>query len=129
MLYKIFKNSNFIRFSFVGLISTFINLFVYYLIFNITQNISLASSLGYFTGLVNSFIFSRIWVFKVKKIKLYKSFIIFLIVYILGWLGMLIVINIMNFLGAHYLVAWLAGTCYSLVNNYIGSKKFVFINN
>ena len=54
------------RFIVVGFLSTLIN----YLVFNITYtfsgNIVLSSYLGYFLGLINSFIFGKKWVFNVQ---------------------------------------------------------------
>ena len=78
-------------------------------------------------GLFNSFILSKIWVFKKSQdIKFNRSFFIFLLIYILGALEMALLINILVSLIGNYQIAWFFGAFVAAVNNFLGSKYFVF---
>ena len=120
------KNQIF-RFIISGLISTFINFLVYSLIYSIFKNIIFASIFGYSTGLITSFILAKIWVFRDNsQKKIFKSFFIFCIIYFLGGLEMSLIIIFLNQLLINHKFSWLCGTFIAALNNYLGSKYFLF---
>ena len=118
-----------LKFIIVGLISNVLNFGVYTLVYKLTFSINLASFLGYVVGLVNSFLFSKNWVFNnSKKLKLDKTFIIFTLIYFLGGLEMTIIINTVNENIQDYRLAWICGAIVAAINNYLGSKYLLFEN-
>ena len=120
-IYQIF------RFIISGLIATCINFLAYNSFYLIFKNIILASFIGYSIGLLVSFLFAKIWVFRDNsKKRIFKSFFIFCSIYILGGLEMTIIILILNKLFENYKVAWLFGACIGALNNFLGSKYFLF---
>lgn len=115
------------RFFISGLISTFINFLVFNSFYLIFKNIIFASLLGYSTGILTSFIFAKIWVFRVNSQKqIIKSFFIFCLIYFLGGLEMSLIIILLSRLIDNYKIAWLFGSFIGALNNYLGSKYFLF---
>ena len=115
------------RFFISGLISTFINFLVFNSFYLIFKNIIFASLLGYSTGILTSFIFAKIWVFRVNSQKrIIKSFFIFCLIYFLGGLEMSLIIILLSRLIDNYKIAWLFGAFIGALNNYLGSKYFLF---
>ena len=55
------------RFILIGFFSTFINYLTFNMIYTFSSNVILSSYLGYFIGLINSFIFGKKWVFNVQE--------------------------------------------------------------
>ena len=120
------KNQIF-RFFVSGVIAASINFLVFNSFYLISKKILLASFLGYSTGLLSSFIFAKIWVFRENsQRKILKSFFIFSLIYFLGGLEMSLVIVCLNKLIDNYKVAWLFGAFIGALNNYLGSTYFVF---
>ncbi len=126
---KLFKENKYEIFRFIlsGLISTCINFFVYNFIYIIFKNIIFASIFGYSTGLLSSFIFAKIWVFRDNsQNKIFKSFFIFCVIYFLGGLEMSLIIYFLNNLVINHRISWLCGTFIGALNNYLGSKYLLF---
>ena len=126
---KLFKQNQYQIFRFIisGLISTCINFIIYSLIYSIFKNIFFASLFGYSTGLLSSFVLAKIWVFKDNsQNKIFKSFFIFCIIYFLGGLEMSLVIIFLDKLLINHKISWLCGTFIGALNNYLGSKYFLF---
>ena len=115
-----------LRFFISGLIATFINFLVFNSFYLIFKNIIFASLLGYSTGLLSSFVFAKIWVFRNNSQKNIKSFFIFCLIYFLGGLEMSLVIIFLSRLIDNYKIAWLIGACIGALSNYLGSKYFLF---
>ena len=118
-----------IKFIIVGLISSLLNFLVYSLLYQSSININIASLAGYSTGILNSFFFSKVWIFhgfQTKRLK--RVFILFTCLYILGGVLMTIVINFAMYLFGNYKSAWLLGAGLAAINNYLGSKFLLFKN-
>jgi putative flippase GtrA len=115
-----------LRFCISGLIATFINFLVFNSFYLIFKNIIFASIFGYSTGLLSSFIFAKIWVFRDNSQKIIRSFFIFCFIYFLGGLEMSLIIIFLNRLIDNYKIAWLIGAFIGALNNYLGSKYFLF---
>ena len=123
---KVNKNQIF-RFIISGLISTCVNFSVYSLIYLIFKNIIFASIFGYSIGLLTSFFLAKIWVFRDNsQKKILKSFLMFCIIYFLGGLVMSLIIIFLNQLLINHRFSWLCGTFFAALNNYLGSKYFLF---
>ena len=118
-----------IKFIITGLISSFLNFIVYISLYKLKININIASVSGYLVGLINSFIFSKNWVFNRSITQRFnRSFVIFTCIYLLGGIEMLIVINFGILLFGNYQLAWLIGAILAATNNYLGSKFLLFKN-
>ena len=128
-LYKFFKRNNkqILRFFVSGAIASGFNFIFYRSLYLIFKNILFASISGYCVGLLASFIFAKLWVFKNSSNKpLVKSFSLFCLIYFLGGIEMTLVIVSINFLIENYKIAWLFGAIVGSLNNYFGSKYFLF---
>ena len=116
-----------LRFVLSGLIATGINFIVFNSLYLILKNILIASLIGYFSGLVTSFTLSKVWVFRRKSNQmLIKSFSIFCFIYFLGGLEMTLITILLNQLVENYKLAWFIGASIGALNNYLGSKLFLF---
>ncbi len=115
------------RFILIGLVSTALNFIIFAFLYKINLPILIASFSGYILGMSTSFYFGKTWVFKDKSI-LYKEKIIkFLIIYALGAIGMMLIIDTLDSKTLiDYRIIWFFGTFFAFLNNFIGSKVFVF---
>ena len=128
-MYKFFKTNNLqiIRFAISGIIASAINFLVYNLIYYVAKKIIFAAILGYLAGLLVSFMFAKIWVFRNRsKQSLFRTFYIFSLVYFLGGIEMSCVIVFLNKLLNNHKIAWLFGAFIGSLNNYLGSKYISF---
>ena len=114
------------RYSIVGACSTLINYFFYYLTFKIFGLIVIASFIGYFMGLLNSYFFGKKWVFNSNKSHNLKTISKFLIIYFIGALLNALTIYFLSKLSLNYYICWIIGTFFATLNNFYGSKKLVF---
>ena len=129
LLSRFFKQNNnqIIRFIISGLLATSLNFLVYGYFYSISENIIFASSFGYVTGIIFSFLFAKVWVFRDKsKFRVVKSLLIFFLIYFLGGIEMSIVIIIFNHSIENHKIAWLFGAFVGSLNNYLGSKYLLF---
>ena len=115
------------RFILVGLGSNIINFSIYILIYFLFENLFIGTFLGYIFGLYFSFYFGRIWVFgKIYKQSTSNS-IRFLAVYLLCLLLMTSIVEIStNYYMFNYKTSWFIAALVTFINNFIGSKWFVF---
>mgnify|MGYP001182912495 CR=1 FL=1 len=114
------------RFIIIGFFSTFINYLTFNISYTISGNIILSSYLGYFIGLINSFVFGKKWVFNIQnKISFFKKFLYF-IIYFIGGTIMTFIISKLQFIGMNYKLAWFIGLNFSVANNFLCSKYFIF---
>ena len=68
------------KFIALGVMNTLISLIVIYLLMKFGVNYRLSNLIGYIAGLINSFIFNKIWVFKTRK-NLFKEIFNFSVVF------------------------------------------------
>lgn len=114
------------RYAIVGIFSTLINYLIYYLIYNLSNLIVLSSAIGYIAGLTNSYFFAKIWVFPQKESNYKKTILRFILVYLLGGLLSSITIFLLDNLNFQYALSWFLGNGMAVMNNFIGSRLFVF---
>ena len=128
-MYKSLKRNNqqILRFFVSGVIASGFNFISYWSIYLIFKNILFASIVGYCIGIIVSFIFAKLWVFKnISTQPLVKSFSLFCLIYFFGLIEMSLVILFINRLIDNYKIAWLFGALIGSLNNYFGSKYFSF---
>ena len=115
------------KFIITGLISSFLNFLVYLILYELGTNINIASFSGYSIGLINSFLFSKNWIFNNSQSKRFnREFILFTFIYMLGGMEMILTINLCILLFGNYKLAWLCGALLAATNNYLGSKFLLF---
>lgn len=125
---KIYSNQkNLVRFFCVGILSNIINFIVYYFSNKFSVNLLLSSFLGYFSGLICSYHFGRVWVFDFKFLISLNNILLFILVYFAGLLWMAGMINFMV-VNMHlgYKISWIIGAIASATNNFLGLKFLVF---
>ena len=115
-----------IKFGIVGLCSTFFNYITYIILYFLSGKIILASIIGYSVGLFNSYQLGKKWVFRAKTSNNKRLIISFLLVYAIGCFVSSTIIFTINRAYDTYNIAWIIGTSYSVVNNFIGSKFIIF---
>ena len=128
-LIRFFKKNKIqiLKFAFVGLGSTLLNYLIYSIIYNLTLRISLASFIGYISGLLNSFYFSDNWIFtKSRDKKISYALFLFFMIYFIGGLEMTVIIRIVNNLTQNHKIAWVCGVFVAAMNNYLCSKYYLF---
>ena len=128
-LHKFLKinNQQILRFIVSGVIASILNFLSYRSLYLIFNNILFASVAGYCIGILVSFIFAKLWVFKNSgRQSIVKSFSLFCLIYLLGGIEMSFVILFINQLIDNYKIAWLFGALIGSINNYLGSKYLLF---
>ena len=128
-MYKFFKRNNkeIFRFFISGLIASTFNFISYRAIYLIFKNILFASISGYCVGIIFSFAFAKFWVFNNSSNQpLLKSFSLFCFIYFLGGIEMSLVIVFLNGLIENYKISWVFGAFVGSLNNFLGSKYFLF---
>ena len=128
-MYKFFKRNNkeIFRFLVSGFIATSFNFISYKAIYLIFKNILFASISGYCTGILVSFVLAKAWVYNNRSNQpLLKSFSLFCFIYFLGGIEMSLVILFLDRLIENYNIAWVFGAVVGSLNNFLGSKYFLF---
>ena len=121
------NNQQILRFFVSGVIASTLNFISYRALYLIFKDILFASISGYCIGILVSFIFARLWVFKNSPSRpLVKSFSLFCLIYFLGGIEMSLVIVFLNRLIDNYKIAWLFGAFIGSLNNYLVSKYLSF---
>ena len=115
-----------IKFIIVGLCSTFYNYIAYIILYFLSGKIILASIIGYSVGLLNSYQLGKKWVFRVNSPNNNRLIISFLLVYAIGCFVSSAIIFAITRVYDTYNIAWIIGTAYAVVNNFIGSKFIIF---
>ena len=121
------NNKQILRFFISGVIASGFNFISYWALYLIFKNILFASISGYCIGILVSFIFAKLWVFKNSASQpIVKSFSLFCLIYLFGGIEMSLVILFINQLIDNYKIAWLFGALIGSINNYLGSKYLLF---
>ena len=116
-----------LKFSLVGIGSTFLNFCIYSIVYQLTLIINLASLLGYFAGLFTTFYFSSNWTFSKSRYKnISYTLFLFMFIYFIGGLEMTLIINFVDKLIQNHRIAWICGVFVAAMNNYFFSKYLLF---
>lgn len=107
----------FLKFISVGVLNTAISLIVIYLLMGIGVNYKISNFAGYILGLINSFIFNKLWIFKTKKNLIKESILfifVFAICYCLQYVALLIMVE--KLMWNNYLSQFLGMGLYTVLN-------------
>ena len=127
--YRFIKKNNLqiLRFLVSGLIASGINFLVYSSIYLIFKKIFVASVCGYLIGILFSYALAKIWVFQNKsRLNFLRYFPAFCLIYFLGGVEMSFVIVFLNQFLDNHKISWLFGALVGSLNNYFGTKYFLF---
>ncbi|MGL5648391.1 MAG: GtrA family protein [Clostridium sp.] len=115
-----------IKFGFVGILNTVINMIVYNILLLCGLNYIFANSIGYGIGMINSYIWNNIWVFKTKS-KSVHTIIKFIIVnlIVLGINNGLLYILVKEF-DLNKTIAQVLVLVITTLINFVGSKLWTF---
>ena len=116
------------RYALIGVFSTLINYSIYNLLFFFTKLIVFSAAIAYIAGIINSYIFGKKWVFKQREGRHNKTFYKFIFVYFIGGLLNSLTIFFLDKLQFQYILLWFIGNGLAVMNNFLGSKFFVFKN-
>ena len=117
----------FIRFSVVGVVNTALSYVVFLLLLWSGAHYLVASVVGYFCGIVNSYVLNRRWTFQSRQAARLPEFLRFCVVNAVGLA--------LNTGVLHILVAWfgvspeiaqLFALCASMIAGFIGNKLWTF---
>jgi len=121
--------SEFIRFAFVGLAGTFINIIILY---SLTENFKIyyiiSAILAFIIAVTFNFIFNKIWTFNEKIYnKVAKKYASFFLVSSSALLVNIFFLYIFTeFLGIYYIISQIIAIGISLMINFIGNKIWTF---
>lgn len=129
----------FLKYACVGVLNTLVTLVVIYICKSLLEmNMWISNAVGYVAGMVNSFIWNKLWVFNSHGNKVVNEFIKFfsgfgvcyllqfcvtwILTYFLGWLE----ISIFGFVISGYGFATLFGMVFYTLANYVFNKAVTF---
>ena len=118
----------FLKFIALGVMNTAVSLIVIYVLIKIGLNYRLSNFIGYIAGLINSFIFNKVWVFKTKK-NLIKEGLTFIIVFALcyGVQYLMLLLMVERYDINKYVSQFLSMGIYTFLN-FILNRIFTFKN-
>jgi len=132
MIVKIFGHKisrEFFKFAIVGVINTFIHLFILYLFvefFNMWY--ILASFLAYFFAVSNSFVLNTVWTFgaNIKDKPVFRYLKFFIISTIAALFNLLFLIIFTEMLGLWYMLSQVIAIVLTLIINFVGNKLWTY---
>ena len=112
----------------VGALSTFFNYGIYSILYVFTElNYSISYIMGFFSGVLFSYVLNRFWTFQVEKGHYSNDLIRYFIVYLVSLFIGLICINIMvEIFNIDPIVANIGVISITVCINFIGVKFWVF---
>ena len=117
-----------LKFGLVGIVNTFIHYIIFIIFFRLFDiNLIISSTLGYCAGLINSYIFNKIWTFQSKQSYQVSEFLKFVSVNIIALVANLITLKLFV-ISFHLLPEFsqLISIATAFVINFCGNKWWVF---
>ena len=120
------SKKEFIKFGIVGVSNTIITFIVYNILLKLGVYYLAANIIGYICGMINGFIWSKNWVFKVdRESKMY--FIKFALVNLLSLaVSTYLLMVLVNSFSINRTIAQLITTCITVLINYLLNKVWTF---
>ena len=119
----------FIRFIIVGISNTIITLSVIFILSNLFKiDYRISNIIGYFIGLINSFIWNKKWTFKTNN-KFRKEIVPFFTMFLISYsINLGIVIFFTEILLFNTNICQIIGMFFYTITNYIGNRYWTFNN-
>lgn len=115
------------KFCIIGTLNAAITYITLFMLSELCVNELLANFIGYILVLINSFLWSRFWIFKSKNKNIFKEIVLFvsafLLAYILQFTSFSILVRIFN---VNQYLANLIGLVVFGATNFIANKKITF---
>lgn len=117
----------FIKFCFVGVLNTIITLSIIFILMKIFRvNYIISNVIGYIAGLINSFIWNKLWTFNSKG-DFKRELVLFLIVYGIVYVMQLVfLIFIKEIIKVPVDIAQIIGMVFYTIVGFIGNKFITF---
>lgn len=117
----------FLKFCIVGGINTLVTYLTYVLLRYLEIIPEICNAAGYVTGVINSFAWNKIWVFKTKKTNVRKEAVSFLVVFAICYSLQFVLFNfLIHYSNCNEYLAQLIGMVLYTVLNYILNRLFSF---
>jgi putative flippase GtrA len=117
------------RFCVVGVGNTFVDFIVFFLLTSIGVAALFAQVFSYMAGVVNSYVWNRLWTFRVKRKATIEEFFRFITVNLLSLACTLILLFIYQEIGNGPLLAGkMIATVGGIAVNFVGSRFWVFLH-
>jgi len=117
------------KFIIIGIINTLVAYIVFLLLLNFKINYKVANILSYIIGMINSFLFNKKWTFQFSNKTTFSLVTKFVFVNLVSLsLGLLTIIFLVEVFDFTDYFAQLFSISVSVLINYFGQKKIVFIN-
>jgi dolichol-phosphate mannosyltransferase len=119
----------FLKFAFVGLIGTFVNIFILYMLTEYLKVYYIISAFfAFIVAVTFNFIFNKIWTFGEKIFeKIFEKYVRFFLVSLSALLVNILFLYIFTeFLGIYYIISQILAIGISLIINFIGNKIWTF---
>lgn len=116
----------FIKFGLVGVLNTLIQILIFNILQIINFDLVLANSIGYLFGMINSYLWNNIWVFKAKSkeiITVVKFIVINLITLFINNILLLLLVDNLNF---NTSISQIVSIIFTMSINFLGNKLWTF---
>lgn len=121
------KLQQFIKFICVGILNTLITYITYLLFRYLSTTPEISNLIGYIVGLINSFFWNKLWVFKEKKGSILKEATLFICIFGICYIAQLGCFKLLLYKLQlnEYIVQFMSMCIYTLLN-YTLNKKITF---
>lgn len=121
-------NNKFIKYVFFAIITSFINVGTYLLVYNlIIENIIISNIAAYTISITTSFIINKKVVFKNNNEKLLKQILFYLLVKLLSFtIDSFVLVITVEWIGISNFIAKLIANASTTISNYTLNNKIVF---
>ncbi|GAB6168547.1 GtrA family protein [Clostridium carnis] len=116
----------FLKFGLVGILNTLITIIVFNILKTIGINLFVANSIGYISGMINSYLWNNRWVFKSnsKEISTIIKFIVVNIITII--INNIILLLLVSNLNINDTISQILALTITMIINFIGNKIWTF---
>ncbi len=115
------------KFGLVGILNTIIGWSTFLLFFYVFKiDFRISNILSYILGLINSFIFNKLWVFETKNFR-WKEIYLYLVIFAISFAVQYAISYVLKYnIGFHPFLSYVIGSLAYTVVNFLGNKFFTF---
>ena len=120
--------THFIKFSIVGVFNTGVHYGVFYFLYNSMGMYHLAASgVGYCTGVLNSYVWNKLWTFRRRGSNIREEFSRFLVINFLSLgINLAVMAMLVEVMSVRPTIAQLPAIAFALVVNFLGNRFWTF---
>lgn len=121
------KAKTFLKFNMVGIINTCVDALLFSIFVGLGFHYLLAQALGYFSGMINSFLWNKNWTFQYKKKMTRFKLLLFISINLCTLLLSFVLLHLtIELLDLPIFLGKLIAICVTVLLNFWGSRRFVF---